>query len=272
LEHGFHQNQVFKIKYKIKEKNMAEKLIKWNGDILQWNGSMIRVLPVPGTPVSPWPTDGLIARYALQDSLQNSSDLDGLDLKLVAGSTTFSAGNNGNAIDLDGTNEWATDASAIFNSFGQSDWTICSWEKSTDSDDANQWWSMEVPPYTHPTSKLSHLQYNSTGSWLFGMMWWQNPGYSGAAEFFAQDPGTIWHHYALVNNATTDRCALWVDGVYLSDYDTSSVNQPNTFDKFGVGWGSDGTPAAGQCQFVYIYNRTLDSDEIDTLYAGGSGV
>ena len=60
-------------------------------------------IEVPSTPV--YPTDGLVERYSLQDTL---AGLNGNDLTLIAGSTTYAAGNNGNALVLSSSNSWKT--------------------------------------------------------------------------------------------------------------------------------------------------------------------
>lgn len=207
--------------------------------------------------------DSLVAWYAFDGNLIDSSG-NGHDLTLLTGAnTSFVADHSGNAakaIRNIGSNGMKSGY------FTDSTWTAASISLWYKHDGFNQ---LQVllqgkemgfgVVYRYPTASVLKV-----GSFFSG---------SSATQY--QFPGdstdTSWHHLVVTNNGDTTEAYLdgYYHGMMLESLFTSSTGANSAV---YVGCSNSGYAFRGSLDEVRIYNRVLSASDVTKLYSGVSGI
>lgn len=231
---------------------MSEKVIKWNDKLLVWNNSYIRT----STPTPSYPTDGLIARYTLEDDLTDTTgNYNG------SGSITYGTGKIGKC------GVWTTSKNVINTTIpatffdGNDKWTVCMWFKSTS-----------------PNNYLAFMSnFNGTAAnrtclyYVYGNI---NVTRGVKESNGSNDYGDgNWHMLLAYYDGSNYKCEI------DNGDETVTLADTNTLTTTGItSMGIANRPDEGESQFVgsidqvYFYNKVLDSNEKAQLWNNGNGV
>ncbi len=176
------------------------------------------------------------------------------------------AGNQGNAVTFDGTNDRLTSPVNLATYLGGTS-SLSVWIKTTQTGNATFW---EAPGITG-------VESNGNGNDIF-WGWISNTGRIG---FNVGDGGGLlsanpinnnqWHHVLMTRNATTGAIALYVDGVAQTG--TSDTGAKTTaFTTIGMVDDTGGTPTfyAGSMDELAVWNRVLSPTEAADIYRRGA--
>lgn len=98
-----------------------------------------------------------------------------------------------------------------------------------------------------------------TGHWGSTTENYYAEGWVSAVNAGAND--TNWRIHAATGNTSTDSWSMYVNGSLTSGPNANGSAGPN-----GIGIGTNGEYSDAQFAFVYVYNRVLTADEINTLF------
>ncbi|OXS59290.1 hypothetical protein B1A99_11750 [Cohnella sp. CIP 111063] len=179
------------------------------------------------------------------------------------GGATFSAGQSGNAVALNGTNGYVSMPSGIAN--GATDVTIAAWVKANS---LSNW--TRIFDIGTGTSNYMFLSPQPGGA---GLRFAITTGGNGAEQQIhstAAFPTGVWKHVAVTIAGSTGR--LYVDGVQVAANASMTLN-PSSLGNTTQNWLGRSQFAGdpyfnGQIDDFRIYSRALSASEIGTLYGG----
>jgi len=217
----------------------------------QWLSTGLLVTPVQAG------TAGLVAHYEFEGTISDSA---GASQGTATGGPTFVAGKVGQAIDLDGVDDYVF----IDGSFQLPVYTMAVWFRSDGGSGARDLLSAYAPGVQHGI--LLELQGAGTLRYLH-----RYPlGGSGGSNVYTTttyDDGA-WHHAAIVKSET--QIVLYVDAENAGSTPDSSVFDPA--DAFGLAVGvldNERLPLArffvGAIDDIRLYDRSLSQAEIASL-------
>ncbi len=137
----------------------------------------------------------------------------------------------------------------IFPDSIQNDWAgICS--KATPSGDDNHW----------------TLQFDNSSVLSKRITIYHPNGYNWRSTYTLNDCRNAWHHIVVTYRLTPARIQLYVDGVFHSESTSLTQGPGNGNGKLHIGAERIEIPFKGKIDDLRIYNRVLDSGEIQALY------
>jgi hypothetical protein len=246
-----------------------------DNNVLTWNNKpIINYTPVPGPA---YPTDGLIARYAFEQNLEDSygttADIT-VDAETMAYSTS---GKVGYGADMGGTswNLKFVDASILETmnydrSFSISYWIYLAGNCSV------------YPQFFRPSIDAIGGWYG-TGPTFFGrdgttQFTW------GIAQDGVIDPGrtdtldvSTWTHMVFTYDKDTNTQSYYINAGNVANevWAGADVSMGAMYNPIGNptrGHTSWPWPAGSKCDQMYFYNRVLSATDVSTLYNLGDGI
>jgi beta-xylosidase len=224
--------------------------------------------PTPTPTVGPTPVGGWVAWYKFDETSGTTaadSSGNGRNATLVNG-PTWVAGKSGNAVNIDGTNDYVSMPSGIFSTLN--DFTIATWVKL---DTSKTWYRIfdigtgqNVYMFLTSSCGTSNVVRFAitTGSYS------AEQRISGTAAL----PTGVWKHVAVTLAGTTG--ILYVDGVQVGT-NTAMTLKPSSLGSTTQNWIGRSMFAAdpyldGQIDSFRIYSRALSAAEISGLYSAGN--
>jgi hypothetical protein len=218
---------------------------------------------VTHTVTSAGPVPEVIANYLFDETsgtTANDSSGNGNNATL-SGGTTWVAGQAGNAVNLNGSNAYASVPAGIVSSLN--DFTISTWVKITALSD----WS-RIFDFGTGTSNYMFLTPRAGGSGLRFAITTSGNGSEQQLNAPALPTG-VWKHVAVTLTGTTGR--LYVDGAVVAT-NTSMTLKPSSLGSTNlnyIGRSQFSDPYLnGQVDQFKIYSRALSAVEIGELFAG----
>ncbi|WP_241674467.1 DUF5695 domain-containing protein [Paenibacillus luteus] len=181
----------------------------------------------------------------------------------LSGSTSWVAGKSGNALDLNGTNAYASLPAGIVS--GLNDFTIAAWVKI---DSLSNW--ARIFDFGTGTSQYMFLAPQVGGAGLrFGIT---TSGNGAEQQLNAPAlPTGVWKHVAVTLSGTTGR--LYVDGVQVAS-NTSMTLKPSSLGSTSlnyIGKSQWSDPYLdGAVDEFKIYSRALSVTEVGALFSGST--
>jgi len=200
-------------------------------------------------------SNNLISYWAQEDL----TDSFGTNDQTGINSPTFTEGKNGNALTLNGTNQYTTVASGtipLTNNFSFSLWTRAS---ST----AHYFGGDSVG------GKQTYFDYNNN---VGGEVKWNKATVGGQVgiQFATSSDIGIYRHF-IITQSPTAGMKVFLNGVDLaSSADTSAHFNTGAVWEWGSFQGLN-SPFKGQMDEIAVWNRALTSQEISDLYNSGTG-
>jgi len=217
------------------------------------------------SPSPSYPTDGLIARYSFDDTLNDSYGSNNGFVTYPSGtpSWTYDTGLINKAVKgaSSGNNTLRnTTDSPIYNCSGNTAWSVSVWIKITN------------------TSAGYQKPINFSNIFLgFGGSAFKPPGSLDGNPFlyttspigyYAADMrDNTWHHYAIVDDNSTIK-------LYIDTTERISTSSPSigTSSRMEILAQNQSWYLNGYMDLLYLYNKALTTTEISQLYNSGSGV
>lgn len=196
----------------------------------------------------------------------------------LPGSTTDKYGNANGAYTFDGITPNPTTRITVTNNSGLmvteegKSFSICTWIKGLAADNTNSYgvWFVQGSNDWNGRFQLGCAGGSNVHCWWDGNITHVNNGTTGGVL-----DGT-WHHVAFTFNSSTNSLKAYIDGaVDATNFGYIGATQGWTFEWCSIGNRYDGyNPGAatyngftGSLSDFRIYNRTLSSSEIHSLYA-----
>ena len=103
-----------------------------------------------------------------------------------------------------------------------------------------------------------------SNNWLIGH--WGTTTENYYAEGWVSGAGagpsdTNWRIHAATGNTSTDTWSMYTNGILTASPNANGAAGPN-----GIGIGTNGEVSDAQFAFVYVYNRVLTADEVNTIF------
>lgn len=211
---------------------------------------------------------GLVSLWQMDDLLGGllgltAADSAGSNTATLLNGASFSAGHSGNALTLDGVNDYANvpnDTTLTITST----LTLAAWINLQAIPGSGVY--QTVMHKGTATNKRNYFLQVTGGQLSFGFY-----AASGSLQrFTAGTVGTTdrWYHVAATFDTGAQKVNLYVDGVNVKSFSTTAVPAPNT-NALTVGMSPYGDYLQGKIDELRIYSRTLSDAEISTLYSGG---
>jgi len=240
---------------------MADNYLRMNGKLLKFNDKLLTITTGGGG--AAYPTDGLLARFALDDDLTDSYG--SYTATNDTGTLTYTTGLINKCGDFTGANIIETSIpSSIME--GLLSWSTSIWIKNPDTGGVSRPltnffsggnWSNHTDPLICQDSTLPVYGGNRAGNDL--------P--NGVAL------GTDWHHFVTTYDGTTTK--IFVDAAttpYTSEGNTTNIGAGNGKLYIGGIGKAGGHMIIAKMGLVYVYNKAISSDDISALYNSGAGV
>jgi type II secretory pathway pseudopilin PulG len=211
---------------------------------------------------------GLVSLWAMDDLLGGplgltASDRVGSNTATLKSGATFSGGHTGNALTLDGVNDYATvphDASLSL----PTTLTLAGWI------------SLQTIPGAGVYQTVLHKGATTTARNYFlqvvgGQLSFGFHDTSGSLQRFTG--GTVatanrWYHVAATFDKAASQVALYIDGALVRTWSTSKFPATNT-GALTIGKSPYGDYLTGKIDDLRVYGRVLSSSEVNVLYNGG---
>jgi hypothetical protein len=246
-------------------------LIKWNGEALQWNGSLIRMAQgTPAAPVDPgYPTTGLIERWTFDNTLVG--DIIPSTPVLEAGTTTYVAGTpsavDSSALEFTNVDHWySVNDSAVTTVLATSNFSFAFWIKPTFSPNGNvQDFVMRGDTFgSGDKFPYIRIQWNDpfNGFIYWGIEHYATIGYQIASNASLTD--NTWAH--IVGTYDGANLTMYIDSV-LQTATIATTLQLNT--GFSIGDSDSTFLLNGDIDKLYLYDHDLSATDVSTLYQEG---
>jgi hypothetical protein len=203
------------------------------------------------------PTTNPVALYAFENNANDSSG-NGYTGTLVNG-PTFVAGRIGQAVNLDGTNDYVQIPRSVQDSF-----SIAFWVRTTTSGGAGtHWWVGKGLVDGEVAGVANDFGVSLVGAQAaFGV---------GNADTTIKSTGNIndgaWHHVAVTRNSSSGAMILYIDGVQQASA-TGPTGTKNTPANLRIGsLQTNINFFAGQIDEVRLYNVVLTASQVSALAA-----
>lgn len=203
-------------------------------------------------------TAGLVNRWKFNETAgTNAADSAGTNTGTLTNGPTFTTGQSGNAVALDGTNDYV--ATGGLGTLGGTS-TLSAWIKTTQVGASTFWTAPGIAGVE---------QYWGSNDVFWGIIDAQGrigvkAGDDAAASSTTAINDGVWHHIAFTRNAGTGALQVFVDGV-LEGTATGAVGTKSTpFNSIGRIENTNG-PAnhlQGSLDDVRVYNRVLTAQEV----------
>lgn len=245
-----------------------ERLIKWNNELLTWNNQYIRPKDLTQD-VDPWPTDGLVARWAFNNTLEDTGP-NGLTFDVNAGTVAYTtAKSSGNCLLLtndDILSKYSTTAWSCFDASHAM--TVAWWQYCTRTTACGLWscWSYAANKFAEafllPSNagvEISMARSQATG----------NSKWSYVSETIIN----TWVHIVQTYDGTNIK--QYTNGNTTPEVTTASAQLMEHFNYFEIGRAADGAAGGGmegKLEKMYVYDRAISITDISTLYNGGTPI
>ncbi len=216
-------------------------------------------------------TDGLVSYYKLDDNLANIDIINsiGSDNGNLSGANTEDISSTGKinlSLNFDGTNDYINlgNISGTDLPLANENKTISLWVNGTDLTKnfggLSTWSTAGFRGYIFSLTNTS-LTYSHVAKGDVGI------------TSLSLNKNQYYHIVVVTGNNASD-VKIYLDGVEQIPDDTDLVqaNDELSSDFTGVAWLSPGTRAEGETDEIGIWNRSLSSEEIESLYNGGDGL
>ena len=249
---------------------MAKNLLKWNNEIVSYNGKPI--VWEEGSGGGNYPTRGLISRYTFEDSLNDSFGTNnGWVASGLSSTWSYDAGGKigkgwkgGAADDSNGYIKNVTNTAIMNLVAGTNSFSTSIWIKITNSNQDL------ATPFQWRSTQFTGTAYN----WSFGGSAYKPSGdinggpFLSSGQYYAADMrDNVWHHYVHTFNGTIQK--LYIDTVER----ISASRGANDAEYYWHSFSQQGSwIVQGIMDQLYYYNVCLTTDEISSLYFGGTGV
>lgn len=201
---------------------------------------------------------GLRAHYEFEN---NANDSIGGNHATTVGSPAFTTGKKGQAIDLDGTDDYIALPSGIVNS---EDYTIAAW---INWDGGNQW--QRIFDFGNSTSQYMFLTPRSGGNTLrFAII---TSGYSSEQRLETSQPATgEWVHVAVTQSGNVGK--LYVNGAPAASNNSMTISPADFYPLFNyIGKSQFPDPLFnGRIDEFRIYNYALSDLDVSAVYQGNT--
>lgn len=230
--------------------------------------------PIASPTATPGPISGSIANWQMNESSWSHTSGDVLDSSsnnfhgTSFGNATTTTGNYGNGGTFDGSGDYVTisDNAALQPSNGS--WTITMWINPTN---VNQN-ALMIGKFNTTTgegfalSVTGNINASASGRRILAYMAESSAGNRRVILSSSNVVNGSWRHLAAVFNKDTDSITLYVDGVAVSTTSTTSGSWPtvDNTDSITIGGLTSASFYSGLLDEVRLYNRALDSTEINT--------
>jgi hypothetical protein len=235
----------------------------YNGKYALYNGKY--GILASATPPATYPTDQLIARYAVAENLNDSYGTN--HLSVLSGTPVYADGkvSGTKGFDLSPRN-WKCykDGFSVFN--GTNANSVSFWFNATSGD-----WNTNMVfgiSFTYNTSQEEYFYFNSPSADIFS---WRRGSGTGSAVRQFSGVSSGWHHWVCVFSGNS--LNLYKDTVASGTISsTFNMSSGTRFMFGGLPENASSYPALGIVNAFYIYNKALSTSEISQLYNGGAGV
>jgi len=249
-----------------------DNILKYSNEtLLGFNNSLIRAIPyVPPGPVSPWPTDGLVARWQLSSNLADTGP-NNIPQVCTDGSTNYSSG----ALVFNGTNKFKAASTTLWDIFEvYNKWSVAFWLATSSAADVQGVWGVNGDPVGASYAANWFVHHAGSHQPFFQ----KHSGLGGDDYSYCTITlGTTMHHFVITfEGSGTGACTMYIDGASQSLTGTSNYTQScgaTYATDFCLGDGNGGGPrVSGTMKYFYVYNRVLTQTEVNTLYNSGTAL
>ena len=205
------------------------------------------------------PTNGLVAYYPFtgnandQSGNANNGSVNGATL------TTDRFGNSNSAFYFNGSSNILVNNSSLLQI---EDWSLSAWYKTTG-------------PLTG-TGRITTKSLVGGTNYLCAMMsadTMNGSAWNGSSQIYTHDntntANDIWHHVVYTRNTTTNIYNMYIDNVLKSTVNDAFGNLSNTANLFIGSSHINSQYWFGSLDDIRIYNRAIDSVEVNSLYNEG---
>src|SRR3990167_5412599 len=216
-------------------------------------------------------SDGIIAHFSMEDSNSISQlmfDSSGKNNYGYLGSTTsgdsrepsYTTGVQGQALEFNSANnDFArVTGNATYLGIGQT--TVCLWFKTNNKSEVRQEFFMAQRELVSPNRFYMNKENNGDIRFTLGST-------STDIKTSAQYSDNTWYHYCVVRDQTNGRGLAYWNGDLVSNVSVTIGATPLTT-TLTIGTDETGKTLNGAIDDVYIFNGSLSSLEIKTLYRG----
>ncbi len=212
----------------------------------------------------------LSGHWNMDESLGNSAlDTSGNgNTGVLTNGPSWIDGRFGEAIGLDGADDYVQIADDATLDFGTGDFTISAWLKTTASSTSRILGKVDGDGTTGGSPIQYHFYTVSDGKLYFKVA-------DGSSTVTYKTTNAIndgeWHHLMGTWKGSTDTMKVYLDGVEESNQveNTGSIGSLDNTGSFRIGRAGSDTPIAGSIDEVRIYSRALSESEVGLLYDNG---
>jgi hypothetical protein len=240
-----------------------EKIIQFNNKLLTFNNSYIRTEIVATPPPAPatWPTDGLVARWTFDDTLQSDTTIsDYTWTPYTAGRTFYTTdAMNGKALDTSSA-LYISDAALESLWDGNTTYSVAFWMAKKAGfitfgrNNATEWDSNSFQIMTGTANSIEVAR--ATNGLVWGVPAWPTDAYHHlVVTYDGTNSELYWDASSLSAKSHTDSMGTGGSAIFINGRGNSSYTSHNTY-----------------MDFMYIYNKALSASEVTQLYNNGAGV